>query len=114
MNKMAAFTKWIAARMIPLFIKNVGMYFIDKFTGNFHTTTLSNVGSISFPKEIEKYIKFVAVFTSTNYFQFIVSSNKNDLCLGISSKYKYNNIVRNFSDYLLSNGIEETMYTDVM
>lgn len=114
MNKMAAFTKWIAARMIPLFIKNVGMYFIDKFTGNLHTTTLSNVGSISFPKEIEKYIKFVAVFTSTNYFQFIVSSNKNDLCLGISSKYKYNNIVRNFSDYLLSNGIEETMYTDVM
>ena len=113
-NKMVSFQKLIAARMLPLFIKEIGMCIINNFTSKMRTTNLSNVGSVKFDKETDKYVKSVIALTSTNDFQFTVASNKNDLCIGVSSIYKYNNIIRNYVRYLKENGVDININTEVI
>ena len=70
------------------------------------TTCLSNIGKIEFNKEISKYINNISVLTSTNNFQFTICSHKEDLSIGISSKYKYNNIIKNFCCFFPKNNID--------
>ncbi len=113
-NKMVSFQKLIAARMLPLFIKEIGMRIIESFTSKLRTTNLSNVGSVKFDKETEKYVKSVIALTSTSDFQFTIVSNKNDLCIGISSIFKYNNVVRNYVRYLKENGVDISINTEVV
>ena len=113
-NKMVSFQKLIAARMLPLFIKEIGMRIIESFTSKMRTTNLSNVGVVKFDKVTDKYVESVIALTSTNDFQFTIVSNKNDLCIGISSIYKYNNIIRNYVRYLRDNGVEIVINTEVI
>ena len=113
-NKMVSFQKLIAARMLPLFIKEIGMRIIESFTSKMRTTNLSNVGAVKFDKATDKYVESVIALTSTNDFQFTIVSNKNDLCIGISSIFKYNNIIRNYVRYLRDNGVEIVINTEVI
>ena len=113
-NKMVSFQQLIAARMLPLIIKRIGMNIIDNFTSKMRTTNLSNVGNVKFDKITEKYIKSVSALTSTNDFQFTILSTKNDLCIGISSIYRYNNVIRNFVRNLKEQGIDIEINTEVI
>ena len=49
--------------------------------------------------EIEKRVESVSVLVSTTGFQFTVCSLKDDLCIGISSNYINNDIIKNFCRY---------------
>lgn len=113
-NKMVSFQKLIAARMLPLFIKEIGMRTIDKFVSKMNTSSLSNVGVVKFDKTVEKYIKSVVVLTSTEGFQHTIVSCKDDLCIGISSIYKYNNIIRNYIRYLKEQGVDIYINTEII
>ena len=113
-NKMVSFQKLIAARMLPLFIKEIGMRIIESFTSKMRTTNLSNVGNVKFDKETDKYVKSVIALTSTNDFQFTIVSNKNDLCIGAASIFKYNNIIRNYVRYLKEQGVDININSEVV
>ena len=113
-NKMVSFQKLIAARMLPLFIKEIGMRIIESFTSKMRTTNLSNVGVVKFDKVTDKYVESVIALTSTNDFQFTIVSNKNDLCIGIASIYKYNNVIRNYVRYLKDEGVDISINTEVI
>ena len=105
-NQMVAFEKNIFCRFTPIFIKNIVLKTIDLFTSKMNTSCVSNLGIISFNKEIETYIENVNILTSTNGFQFSLCSFKNDLSIGISSKYKYNEIIKNFCNYFSNQNID--------
>ena len=113
-NRMVSFQKLIAARMLPLFFKEYGMRAIEKFTSKMRTANLSNVGVVKFDNTVEKYVNSVVALTSTQDFQFTIVSNKNDLCIGISSVYKYNNIIRNYVRYLREQGVDIKINTEVI
>ena len=113
-NKMVSFQKLIAARMLPLFIKEIGMHAIEKVVSKMKTTSLSNVGVIKFDSTVDKYVNTVAVLTSTENFNFTIVSNKNDLSIGISSIYKYNNIIRNYVRYLKDQGVDININTEII
>ena len=113
-NTYVKFQKLITARVIPLFIKKIGMTMIDKMVSGRRTTCFSNVGTVIFDDNVEKYIKCVSLLSSTDDFQFTLISNKNDLCIGISSIYKYNNIIRNFVKILKDEGVEIYINTEVV
>lgn len=106
MNLMIALEKNILMRSVPVFIKDIVLRFIDQFILGKATTCLSNVGIIKFDKKVEKYVDEVNVITSTPGFQFVVSSYKDILSIGISSIYKTNNIIKNFCRYFANEGIE--------
>ena len=115
MNKMVYFQKNFAIRAIPIFIKDIFLKTVNEFTSNTNTTTLSNVGKISFSKEVDEYVETTAAMTSPeNNFKITISTFKNDLVICISDKYRRNNIVKNYvralidedkDAYIISNGV---------
>ena len=108
-NQMVGFTKNVFCRFVPISIKNIVLSIIYKKSIKMSTTCLSNIGKIEFNDKISKYIQSINILTSTNTFQFTVCSCNNDLSIGISSKYKYNNIIKNFCRYFSTNNIEITI-----
>lgn len=111
-NKMESFEKLLAARLIPLLIKEIGINIIDFFTKKMNTTVLSNLGAVKFPKECEKYIDNLSCLTSTENFQFTVISFKDDLCIGISSRFYHNNIIKNLIRYLKAQNLDILVNTN--
>ncbi|MBR6072908.1 MAG: hypothetical protein IKP76_01125 [Bacilli bacterium] len=113
-NMYVKFQKLITARIVPLFIKKLVVSNITRILSGKRTTCFSNVGTVIFDENVEKYIKCISLLSSTDDFQFTLISNKNDLCIGISSIYKYNNIVRNFVKLLRDEGVEIYINTEVV
>ncbi len=108
-NQMVSFEKNLFCRFVPISLKNIVISKIYQKSSKMSTTCLSNVGKIEFDDQISKYIESINILTSTNRFQFTICSYKNNLSIGISSKYKYNNIIKNFCCFFPSNNIEATI-----
>ncbi len=104
-NQMVAFEQNLFCRVAPLFVKNIVLKVIDSFSSKMSTTCVSNVGKMRFDAEFIPYIENVNAFTSTNYFQFVICSFENDLSIGISSKYRYHEIIKNFCNYFSRQGL---------
>lgn len=101
-NNLVGFQKNYAVRAIPIVIKNYALRAIDSFNSNYITTTVSNVGKISFDSSIEKYVEEVSVITTPDNFRLTVSSYHNDLVITVSDQYVKNNIIKNFVRELAS------------
>ena len=107
--KMEGYEKLIAARLLPLTLKDIGLHVIDNFTKKLNTTMISNVGKVSFGEYTDKYVENISVLTSTENFQFVVASFKDDLSIGISSRFKRNRVIKNFIRLLEDNNIDITV-----
>ncbi len=113
-NKMVSFQKNFAVRAIPIFIKDMFLNTITEFVDN-GTTSLSNVGKISFSKEVDEYVETVAAMISPEKnFKITICTYGNDLVICISDKFRRNNIVKNYvrslieldkDAFIISNGV---------
>ncbi len=108
-NKYIAFEKNIFCRIAPLFMKNMVLKIIDTFTSNMCTSCVSNIGIIKLEDSITPYIDNINIICSTTGFQFIMCSYKDDLSIGISSVYKYNDVIKEFCRWFSDNGIDVTI-----
>lgn len=108
-NQMVAFEKNIFCRITPVFLKNWALSIISFFSNRMSTSCVSNIGKIAFDKNETKYIENINILTSTPSFQFTLCSFEDDLSIGISSKYKYNEIIKNFCNYFSKQDIEMTI-----
>lgn len=109
-NQMVAFEKNPFCRVAPLFLKNIVLRIIDSVVSGKSTTCISNLGKIDFGKPFSSYIQNVNVLTSTSGFQMTICSFQDDLSIGIASRYKYHDGIRNFCNYFSKNGIPVTIY----
>ena len=105
-NFMVSFEKNVFCRFVPIYIKDIVLKVIDDFFYQKGSSCVSNIGVINFDKKVEDYVNSVSVLTSTNSFQFTICSFKDDLTIGISSKYKYNNVIKNFCRFFSDNGLK--------
>ena len=105
-NLMVSFEQNWFCRLSPIFIKDIVLNVIDKFTSNATTTSLSNVGKIEFKEEIDKYIQNISAFSSTNNFQLTVCSYKNNLNISISNNFVNNDIIKNFCRYFSNQNLK--------
>lgn len=108
-NKMVAFERNFLCRITPIFIKNIALKIINYFSDRMSTSCVSNIGKIEFPSSATPYIENVNILTSTPGFQLTICSYNNDLSIGISSKYKYNEIIKNFCNYFSEQGFDMTI-----
>ena len=108
-NQMVSFEKNPFCKFAPLFIKDIVLNLADKIYTTKSTTCLSNIGIISLDKEIEDKIDSISVLTSTGGFQFTICTLKNDLCIGISSSYINNDVIKNFCRYFTNKNIKMTI-----
>jgi hypothetical protein len=111
MNLMISIEKNAILRFISIFIKDFILKVVDLMGDSNATTTVSNIGVIEVDPRLEKYIKGFNVFNTTGSMKFIVSSYKDDLSITISSKYRNNDVIKNFCRYFGDNGIEGVLNT---
>lgn len=105
-NTMVSFEKNVFCRFVPVPIKNFILKIFNSIYYQRCTTSVSNLGKIEFNSKLEDYIASVNVLTSTTGFHFTICSYKDDLSIGMSSKYKYNDIIKNFCRYFSKNGLK--------
>ena len=112
MNSYAALEHNFGIKMIPLPIKNFGIGFFDRAAKKGVTSSMSNLGQIKMPREVEDYIDSFAAFMTAASQQICVCSYKDKLTFGECSPYKTHRIMLNFFRCLTEMGIEVMIGTN--
>lgn len=105
MNQMISLEKNVLARFVPIFIKDIILKMADLISSTGCTSCLSNIGVITVDKKLESYIENFNVLNTSGSLKLTICSFKDDLSIGISSKYVNNDIVKNFCRFFKDNGI---------
>lgn len=106
MNSYTALEKNIGIKMVPLPIKDFAIGRFDSAAKKGVTTSMSNLGRINMPPEVEEYIdRFVAFMTASSQ-QVCVCSFKDKMTFGEVSPYKTHKTMLNFFRCLTEEGIE--------
>lgn len=108
-NQLTKLEKNIFCRLAPLPIKIVIMKIADIIARSMSSTCLSNIGIIKLDSEIEKYVININTLVSTPGFQILLCTYKDNLCLGMSTIFKNNEVLKNFCRWFTNQGIEITM-----
>jgi NRPS condensation-like uncharacterized protein len=105
MNELAALEHNFIMRAIPLAIKDIALRIAGRIVEGSYTSTLSNVGKITMPDEMNKYITSFDIFVSTNKLQACVGSYKNKIRISFTSAFVSADIQRHFFTRLTGMGI---------
>ena len=102
LNSYMLLEKIIFVRLIPNFIKDLGMK-IGIYWGKIgQTSVLSNLGIIKVPLEYEEYIDSFSAISSTDDLQLTVCGFKDNLTLSFSSHLISKDIERTMLKYILN------------
>ena len=95
---------------VPLFIKNKTVGFFTWRENQRVTATLSNLGAIKTPAELDPWLRGFTAMSSTSTMFVCVSSWHDDLVLGISSAYRGTGVLRRFLGGMAKEGLDVTLY----
>ena len=114
MNALISVERNLGIKFVPLFIKNIVLNLSVKIAELGETISLSNVGAINMPKEVENYIKLFDMMVSTSGLQACMCSYKNNLVLTFSSVFKNAEIQKRVFRTLAELGLEVTVEANVV
>lgn len=106
MNSYAALEHNIAVKVVPLTIKNLVISAINAKMQKGITGTLSNVGKIAVPSEMEPYIYKFSCFMAAPEVQVCLCSYKDLLVFGVASAFIEHPVMRNFFREMVDMGID--------
>ncbi len=106
MNSYADLEHNLAVKVVPLFLKDLGMQGIAHMMNNGITTSVSNVGRVKLPEQLEPYINKFSVFMACKTIFMCVSTYQDKLTFGIVSCYEKHPTCRNFFMRLVDLGLE--------
>lgn len=106
MNSYSALEHNIAIKMVPLPIKDFAIGYFDRQAKKGVTTSMSNLGQIKMPPEVEDYIEGFSAFMTASSQQITVCSYKDRLSFGEVSPFKTHKSMLNFFRCLTEMGIE--------
>lgn len=95
-NALIGLEKNVVLRMVPLFFKNIVLGIAFRISEVTDTSTISNLGQVQMPKELEKYIDHFGMVVATNKTQIGMCSYKDKLTIGFSSSFLNTDIQRRF------------------
>ncbi|HHU53736.1 MAG TPA: alcohol acetyltransferase [Clostridiaceae bacterium] len=101
--------KNLALRIIIRPLKNLILRLANKINNLSITAALSNMGKISFPKNIEEYVDQIYVYITASRPQFACITHKGILTINFSSPYQDTEIQMNFLRRLTEMGIPVTI-----
>lgn len=112
MNQLYALEDSLLMRLVPLVIKNIILRAASLMTERKVTASLSNVGKISMPAGMEKYIHLFSVFTSPDMIQASICSFQNDYVVSFAGPFCSHEVERAFFGRLRQLGIAVTVTTN--
>lgn len=113
LSKLVALEHNYATRLLPLVFKKPTLKFAHYLTNREVTTSLSNIGKISMPSDIEDYIDIFDVYVSTAKTQICLCSFKDKLSINFTSPFINTEVQKNFFRELSSRGIPVTITTNI-
>ena len=96
MNAYAALEHNWAVKMVPLFLKDLGISGMNFLMKRGVTSTVSNVGKVVMPKEMEPYISKFSSFMAAESTQVCISSFGDALTFGVATAFKTHGVSMNF------------------
>ena len=105
LDRLSSFEYNLAARMVPLFLKDIVLAVINYFEGKKLTGTISNLGKITMPQPLRKYIDYFSMCISTSRIQIVFCSYEDTLVIGFTSPYINAEVQKEFFRFLSQKGI---------
>ena len=105
MNSLAGFENIFLIRLVPVFIKDIVLKYFNYKNEIASTMTLSNIGIVEIPNQLQKYIKLFDVCASTNTIQMCMCSYLDNMVLSFTSHFVNAEIQKCFFEELTNNGI---------
>ena len=84
------------ARIVPLFVKDQVLKFGAYLAAREISCSLSNIGKVEMPKEVEDKVALFDFFSSTDKLQLCICSYQDALMVSFSSTFVNTNIQKNF------------------
>jgi NRPS condensation-like uncharacterized protein len=112
MNSYSALEHNLAIKMVPLPIKDFTIGRFDSAAKRGVTTSMSNLGLIKMPKEVEDYIDRFGAFMTASSQQVCVCTFKDKMVFGEVSPYKTHKTMLNFFRCLTEEGLEIELGTN--
>ena len=106
MNSYSALEHNLAVKVVPLPIKDFTIGRFDSAAKKGVTTSMSNIGRIKMPKEVEEYIDRFSAYMTASSQQVTVCSFGDKMTFGEASPYKTHRVMLNFFRCLSEAGIE--------
>ena len=114
MNTLANLENIFVIRLVPIFIKDLVLKYFHYNSNRNKTMSLSNIGVIKVPEELEKHINLFGVFISTDSISSCMCSYKDKMVITFTSHFIDHEIQKNFVRYLTSKGIEINVNTNII
>ncbi len=112
MNGYSSLQQNVAVKMVPLFFKDLGIHFFLNRAQRGTTATISNLGLIRLPEEVEDYVDRFAAFMATPNMQVCVSTYKDKMVFGVDTAYSEHEVMLNFVRKLVALGIDVELGTN--
>lgn len=112
MNWYSALEHNLLARIVPLSLKNIGLYIAGLFSDRQETCSLSNLGRVDMPSEFSKYIRLFDVFNSGKYLKICMVSFNDNMVVSFTSPFVSTGIQKSFFRILSSMGIDITIHSN--
>jgi hypothetical protein len=93
-------------KMLPLFLKDLGILYFSHRTKMGTTATLSNLGKIVLPRELDPYIDRFSGFMATQNMQICVSTFQDKMVFGAVSAYSEHRVLISFFRKLAQLGLK--------
>ena len=112
MNSYSELTHMAFIKLLPLFLKDMGIQYFSAKTRRGMTSTVSNVGRITMPPEITPYIDHFSAFMSTFNLQLCVLTFEDRLSIGSVSVYEDPSVMMEFFRSLTAYGLQVELGTN--
>ena len=102
----------IGVKVVPLFLKDIGIGIAGSMSQKGVTSTMSNLGLIKMPTKYEPYIRYFSAFMTAQAQQICISTFKDEMVFGEVSPFVTHEVMMRFFRKLTSLGLSVTIATN--
>lgn len=112
MNQMCLLEHSLPMRMVPLFLKDPVLRAANVLAERKTTASFSNVGRITLPKGMERYVRLFSTFAAPNMVQASACSFQEQYVVSFAGPFCRHDVERAFFRRLVNMGIDVTITTN--
>lgn len=113
MNQMCALEHSLPMRMVPLFLKDPALRAANILAERKSTASFSNVGRVTLPKGMERYVRLFSVFAAPNMLQASACSFQERYVVSFAGPFCRHDVEHAFFRRLVGMGIDVTITTNL-
>ena len=113
MNQMCALEHNLLMRIVPLFLKDPVLRAANILAARKVTASFSNVGRVTLPEGMERYVRLFSVFAAPNMVQASACSFQERYVVSFAGPFCRHDVERAFFRRLVSMGIDVTITTNL-